>query len=172
MSELAADNSRLRVKESKLCARRGMSNLAAENAALRAQNADLLARNAWLCGEGLGEADILQNIFGLTPTISRILMMLLRRGFLSKQQAWTGLYGDRPGADMPDDLKIVEVHMCKLRKRIRTARRAGGFIGAEIEIETIWGRGWRLTPASTDIIRGLINAESDYPTHQTEETAA
>ena len=62
-------------------------------------------------------------------------MLSLRKGqTLTKEQFLNHLYG---GIDEPE-LKIIDVFICKLRKKLSTA------IGGESYIETVWGRGYVL----------------------------
>jgi len=72
----------------------------------------------------------------LTPTEYRILEYLaLRMGStLTKEMFLNYLYG---GTDEPD-LKIVDVYVCKLRKKLAAAS------GGKNYIETVWGRGYNL----------------------------
>lgn len=62
-------------------------------------------------------------------------LLAMRRGStLTKEQFLNHLYG---GLDEPE-LKIIDVFICKLRKKI--ARATDG----ETYVETVWGRGYRL----------------------------
>ena len=62
-------------------------------------------------------------------------MLALRKGMtLSKEMFLNQLYG---GMDEPQ-VKIIDVFMCKLRKKLATAS------GGKDYIETIWGRGYTL----------------------------
>ena len=62
-------------------------------------------------------------------------LLALRKGTtLTKEQFLNHLYG---GMDEPE-LKIIDVFICKLRKKLTTAT------GGENYIETVWGRGYVL----------------------------
>jgi len=62
-------------------------------------------------------------------------LLSLRKGqTLTKEQFLNHLYG---GIDEPE-LKIIDVFICKLRKKLSTAT------GGESYIETVWGRGYVL----------------------------
>jgi DNA-binding response OmpR family regulator len=62
-------------------------------------------------------------------------MLSLRKGMtLTKEMFLTHLYG---GRDEPE-LKIIDVFICKLRKKLAAAT------GGEHNIETVWGRGYVL----------------------------
>ena len=66
-------------------------------------------------------------------------LLAMRRGnTLTKDQFLNHLYG---GMDEPE-LKIIDVFICKLRKKIAKAT------GGETYVETVWGRGYRLCDAS------------------------
>jgi two-component system cell cycle response regulator CtrA len=69
-------------------------------------------------------------------------IMALRRGStITKEMFLNHLYG---GRDEPE-LKIIDVFICNLRKKLRAA-------GARTEIETSWGRGYALRePAAAEI---------------------
>ena len=75
-------------------------------------------------------------------------MMSLRKGVtLSKETFLNHLYG---GIDEPD-IKIIDVFICKLRKKL--SRVAGG----ENYIETVWGRGYVLRdPAAETSSNGRV----------------
>jgi two-component system cell cycle response regulator CtrA len=62
-------------------------------------------------------------------------LLAMRRGStLTKDQFLNHLYG---GMDEPE-LKIIDVFICKLRKKI------SGATGGDTYVETVWGRGYRL----------------------------
>lgn len=68
-------------------------------------------------------------------------LLMLRKGVaLSKDAFFNHLYG---GRDEPD-FKIVDVFICKLRKKL--AAQGGAAVGRQIE--TIWGRGYRICDAA------------------------
>ncbi len=95
--------------------------------------ADLTVRLDLRCAE-IGQARV-----PLTPTEYRILEFLaLRKGTtLTKEMFLNYLYG---GMDEPD-LKIVDVFVCKLRKKLAAASEGKNYI------ETVWGRGYALREA-------------------------
>jgi two-component system, cell cycle response regulator CtrA len=68
-------------------------------------------------------------------------LLALRKGTtLNKEMFLSHLYG---GADEPD-MKIIDVFVCKLRKKLASAS------GGKNYIETVWGRGY-LMPEQTDV---------------------
>ena len=74
-------------------------------------------------------------------------LLSLRKGTtLTKEMFLNHLYG---GMDEPE-LKIIDVFICKLRKKLSEAT------GGENYIETVWGRGYVLRdPASSEAKRRL-----------------
>lgn len=56
----------------------------------------------------------------------------------SQEQLLDALYWDRPN-EVPE-LKIIDVFVCKLRKKIKP-------LG--LQIQTIWGQGYRFVPVAT-----------------------
>lgn len=82
-------------------------------------------------------------------------LLMLRKGLtLTKDAILTALYG---GMDEPE-LKIIDVFICKLRRKLTNAG-AGGLI------ETVWGRGYVIRPdaepSMAPEVRDMIN---DPPT--------
>ena len=87
---------------------------------------NLRNRVAMVCGQ----------ILNLTSKEYSVLeLMAMRKGAaLNKEAFLNHLYG---GIDEPE-LKIVDVFICKLRKKISEIAKRGNYI------ETIWGRGYML----------------------------
>jgi two-component system cell cycle response regulator CtrA len=72
-------------------------------------------------------------------------LFALRKGStLTKEVFLTQLYGD---ADEPE-AKIIDVFICKIRKKLMTAS------GGQDYIETIWGRGYTLREATKEAMAG------------------
>jgi two-component system, cell cycle response regulator CtrA len=68
-------------------------------------------------------------------------LLSLRKGMtLTKETFLSAMYG---GMDEPE-IKIIDVFMCKLRKKLANAS------GGENYIETMWGRGYRLRAPDED----------------------
>src|SRR3712207_9577341 len=67
-------------------------------------------------------------------------MMLHKGVLLTKERFLNGLYAD---AEEAPDLKIVDVFVCKLRRKLAAC-------GAAEMIRTVWGRGHVLFDPSTD----------------------
>lgn len=82
-------------------------------------------------------------------------LLSLRKGTtLTKEMFLNHLYG---GMDEPE-LKIIDVFVCKLRKKLSTAT------GGENYIETVWGRGYVLRDPLEEV--ASVSAE-DEPTRAT-----
>jgi len=87
----------------------------------------------------------------LTPKEYLMLeLLVLRKGqILTKDMFLNHLYG---GIDEPE-LKIIDVFICKLRRRLNS-------VGADDMIETIWGRGYtiRTSGAAKQVSNSVIAA--------------
>ncbi|MEJ1995613.1 MAG: response regulator transcription factor [Limibacillus sp.] len=82
-------------------------------------------------------------------------LLSLRKGStLTKENFLNHLYG---GMDEPD-LKIIDVFVCKLRKKLSEAT------GGDTYIETVWGRGYRLRdpdPAGETLEEGEAETQAE-----------
>jgi two-component system cell cycle response regulator CtrA len=75
-------------------------------------------------------------------------LLVLRKGMVLTKEAFLNhLYG---GMDEPE-MKIIDVFICKLRKKLANA-------GADNLIGTVWGRGYMIREPSSD--HALVTAES------------
>lgn len=92
----------------------------------------------------------------LTHKEANILELLaLRKGTcITKEMILNHLYG---GLDEPE-IKIIDVFICKLRKKIRDAKP-----GAEKCIETVWGRGYQLVDPNASLARKRNNPDIPQP---------
>lgn len=99
------------------------------------------------------EEMLLGNIVGLpvelalTTHEAALVAALLRAPEMSKDRLLTALYGHLP--DAAPEVKIIDVFVCKARKKLKPFH---------IVIETIWGRGYRMTPPSKIILRQMMAA--------------
>ena len=76
-------------------------------------------------------------------------LLSLRKGTtLTKEMFLNHLYG---GMDEPE-LKIIDVFICKLRKKLAEAT------GGETHIETVWGRGYVLRDPEVTVASKLVSA--------------
>jgi two-component system cell cycle response regulator CtrA len=72
-------------------------------------------------------------------------LLSLRKGTtLTKEMFLNHLYG---GMDEPE-LKIIDVFICKLRKKLANASKAQDWPQGKNYIETVWGRGYVLREPS------------------------
>lgn len=85
--------------------------------------------------------------WGLTMNEARLFGALMERELLTKDAAMAALYRDR-GADEPE-LKIVDVFICKLRKKVRPFG---------LEIGTRWGVGYQMTAEMKARARAMLPA--------------
>lgn len=83
--------------------------------------------------------------FGLTPQEGRLFGLLMHRTTVTKDSAMAVLYRDF--AKEEADLKIVDVFICRMRKKLAPFG---------IKIATRWGQGYELPSASKEIARGLL----------------
>jgi DNA-binding response OmpR family regulator len=85
----------------------------------------------------------------LTAT-ERLMLAIFADGKVhSRENVMDRLYGDRTEAPIS---KIVDVYIIRLRRKLAP-------LG--IQIETLWGQGWRLTPESI----ALMRAEATHNTN-------
>lgn len=101
--------------------------------------------------EALVPTTILPRSWRLTSTEERLLRALRAVGqnVLHHERAMLALYGMIE--DAPEQ-KIIDVWVHKVRTKLRHAQ-------AQITIETIWGRGWRMTPEGCAQFDALVAAD-------------
>jgi DNA-binding response OmpR family regulator len=81
----------------------------------------------------------------LTFSERLLLGLLMRRQRATKEQMMTVLYADRP--DEEPGSTILNVMICKMRKKLSPH---------DVEIRTIYGVGYELTPTSREKIKALM----------------
>src|SRR5579862_8433162 len=80
--------------------------------------------------------------FKASPLEAAMLATMLRRDQITKERLHTVIEQNRPTqGQVPVDVKMVDVMICKLRKKLR----AHG-----INVETIWGIGYLMSSADRD----------------------
>lgn len=84
----------------------------------------------------------------LTASEATVFASLYGRESCSKEQLMHALY--EPGVDDEPNIKIVDVFICKLRKKLTPYG---------VAIETIWGRGYRMTAQTKARVQALIAAD-------------
>lgn len=122
----------------------GLSRLAEENEELRETVRQLR--------EALVPVIALPRAWRLTNTEERLLRALRAAGggVVHHERAMIALYG--MWDDAPQQ-KILDVLICKCRRKLMEAQ-------TRISIETVWGRGWRMTRAGIDAFDIAVAAES------------
>lgn len=83
----------------------------------------------------------------MSQTHKRLLGLFRKRRLVTKDFAFSALYGSRPECDQPE-IKIVDVMVCKLRKRLEPYG---------ITIETQWGIGYYISEESRPKLDALFN---------------
>lgn len=81
--------------------------------------------------------------FKMTRLQSAVFVALLRRPELSKEHIHNAIEAIRLGANAPTDLKMVDVVVCHIRKKIK-------LIDPSYTIVTVWGIGYSLLPATRE----------------------
>jgi len=115
-------------------------------AKLEAENDDLRERLR-LLEKSLGIRIETPLMLGLTGAEAKVFGILLKREMVTKQQAMDVLYGDRAAEDEEAEIKIVDVFVCKLRKKLKRFN---------IAVETVWGRGYRMSAQAKAIAAQLL----------------
>jgi DNA-binding response OmpR family regulator len=86
----------------------------------------------------------------LTQSEATIVNMLLARPLLTREAAWTVLYGADPNGPDP---KIFDVFLAKIRPKLRLH---------DVEISTVWGRGWFLDHDSRARLQSIYDAPAPW----------
>lgn len=111
---------------------------------LEAENGRLRDRIAQL-EEAMGLDFIAPLEWRLTRAETALFGVLLAREIATKEALLTGIVRD-PTGEAPE-IKIVDVFVCKARRKLRPFG---------IEIETLWGRGYRLSPEVKALARAQL----------------
>jgi DNA-binding response OmpR family regulator len=87
----------------------------------------------------------------LTPNEEAVLLVLYgaKTRVVHRERMPIGVYGIL--ADAPEQ-KILDVFICKVRRKLMCAQ-------TRIGIETVWGRGWRLTDESHARLHAAVAGE-------------
>lgn len=80
----------------------------------------------------------------LTGQESRVFGVLVNREMATKGAIMAALYSERATEDEVAEPKIVDVFICKIRKKLRPFR---------VEIETVWGQGYALSSETRALYR-------------------
>jgi DNA-binding response OmpR family regulator len=87
--------------------------------------------------------------FKMTRLQAAVFVALLRRPELSKEHIHNAIEAIRPQANAPTDLKMVDVVICHIRKKLK-------IIDKEFNIVTVWGIGYSLLPATREACIALL----------------
>ena len=119
-------------------------------AVLREEN-EVLREQVLQYQKALAPTAILPRAWRLTKTEERLLRAIRAVGpnLLHHERAMLALYG--MWEDMPEQ-KILDVLVCKIRRKLMEAQ-------VRIRIETVWGRGWRMTPESCAMFDAAVAAD-------------
>jgi two-component system cell cycle response regulator CtrA len=82
-------------------------------------------------------------IFQFTIKEAMLFGILLKREMVTKQMAMDALYGLSASGEEAE-IKIIDVFICKIRKKLKPFG---------IEVETVWGQGYRLTQAAKSTVQ-------------------
>lgn len=95
--------------------------------------------------------ELVRNGFAKTrhdsPATLRFIGILLARPFGDREAVYSAIYGSRHEDEQPA-IKILDIYASSARKVLKS-------IG--VEMETIWGRGWRIDPANKAKLRAIID---------------
>jgi hypothetical protein len=119
--------------------------LLAELTNLRAQLDDARAEIREFKNQKNDVGEFFSGVAKMTPSEAKVVGAIARYGRASKSTLYHALYGGL-GDDEQREPKIVDVMVCKLRKKLRQHN---------IEIETIWGVGYTMDPESVARLREL-----------------
>src|SRR5205823_267979 len=90
----------------------------------------------------------LVRLFKLTPQQALLLLVLLKRREVTRKQMHAAIESRRGGPKEETDKKIVDVVVCKLRKRLKTFG---------LEIETVWAWGYVMPTEHRKKALALLN---------------
>lgn len=103
--------------------------------------------------------------FGTTKQQSLVLATLLKRSEVTKVQFHQVIEQHRIGADEETNIKLVDVIICILRRKLRKH---------DYDIETMWGRGYFMHPAQRHRIAAVLETfmqQADDPALASEVAA-
>jgi DNA-binding response OmpR family regulator len=121
-------------------------NLAQENQSLKAEN-ERLRDQITAYNEANGQSLSAPLVLGLTGMQSRIFCALYKRAFIERNSLMEAMYG----IDWYDrSRECIDVQLNKMRKKLALH---------QIEIKSIYGRGFEMPEASRRIAKALFEAE-------------
>jgi hypothetical protein len=125
--------------------------LTREQVASLLEERDILREQVRQLEAALAPAIVLPALWKLTNTEQRFLSAIRAVGpnVLTHDRAILALYGSR---DEAPEVQITDILLCHARRKLRQAK-------AGITIETIWGRGWRMTLESCVRFDAAVSAD-------------
>jgi hypothetical protein len=87
--------------------------------------------------------------FGLSRKRAQMLGVMLTSQTATRMHVWTILYGDRPECDQPE-VKVLDVMVAGIRRALDLHG---------IQVETIWGTGYRISVANKAKIRAVVEGQ-------------
>lgn len=94
---------------------------------------------------------LVMRTFKFTPTMARMFVALLRRPEMTKPALHLVTQPEGASPEEPTEMKIVDVYVCKMRKKLPP----------EIVIETIWGRGYAISKAGKKIALEMLGLKQE-----------
>ena len=89
--------------------------------------------------------------WGLSPKKTAVLGVLYRGKITSRESIFGAMYGGRSECDQPDDFRIVDVYLSKVRVFLKPL---------DISIQNNWGVGWWITDESKAKLRHLMESSA------------
>ncbi|MBN9457375.1 MAG: winged helix-turn-helix domain-containing protein [Bosea sp.] len=115
---------------------------------LREEIDQLREESRWL-RELLRPPEFLPAVFRFTALEERAFKALLNRDQWPRESLHNVTYDEHNDRDLPD-IKVIDVMICKMRKKLKP-------LG--VEIETLYGQGYRISSEHKQRVRDVIAAE-------------
>lgn len=119
-----------------------MTDLARRVTVLEREN-DALRDRVYTLERALGLRIDAPLCLGLSNSEAKLFGVMMAREIMTKEAAYAVLYS---GQIDDRDPKVIDVMVCKMRKKLANFG---------VEIGTVWGRGYLLSPAAKEIVRAL-----------------
>lgn len=88
------------------------------------------------------------SFFKLTPLQAAVFATIIRRPSVTKSQLHQAIENNRDANQDPTDLKMVDVVVCHIRKKVKSY---------QLTIDTIWGIGYSMDREVRDRAMGLLD---------------
>ncbi len=106
---------------------------------------------------GMDDALLILNVvrlFGVTQQQACLLLVLIKRREVTRKMLHNVIEGRRPHPKVETEPKIVDVVICKLRKRLKSF---------DLTIETVWSCGYFMPPADRKRALKMLNDFLEQP---------